>query len=356
MKKALVWITAIVLCLVITLFFSMMGCKAEAVEETTATEMKAPEDYEIVLVFKLVGIPWSDSLEVGMEKFSNDTGVNAYMIGAETTDPIAQIALVDDLIAKGVDAILVVPNDPGSMEPTLKKAQDAGILTLAHEADQMANIVYDLEAFGNEAFGAFQMDVMAEWMGSKGEWVASVGELTSPNHNAWVDAAETRAEETYPDIVEVTERFETHADAQTAYEKCQEVIKTYPDIKAFLGISTDMPSYCQVVQEKGLTGQIGIFGSTLPSAIGPYMESGECVAFQFWVPEYASYALAMLAWNILQGNEITEGMSLGVPGYESVTMSTSPNTGTDVISGQAWVNITKDNLDEWKTESGDYKL
>ena len=84
------------------------------------------DDYEIVMVAKHEGISWFDDMRTGVEEFGKDYGVKAYQIAPEGGDPAKQVQMVEDLIAKGVDAILVVPNDPTSMEPVLKKAKEAG--------------------------------------------------------------------------------------------------------------------------------------------------------------------------------------------------------------------------------------
>jgi len=113
----------------------------------------ADNDYEIVMVVKLEGVAWFDNMRLGIKQFAKDTGVNAYQIGADTADPATQVALIEDLIAKGVDAILVVPNDPVALEPVFKKANAAGILTFTHEASNQKQVSFDIEAFDNDAYG-----------------------------------------------------------------------------------------------------------------------------------------------------------------------------------------------------------
>lgn len=47
--------------------------------------------------------------------------VNAYQTGPSTPDPAQQVKVIEDLIAKNVNAIIVVPNDAKVLEPVLKK-------------------------------------------------------------------------------------------------------------------------------------------------------------------------------------------------------------------------------------------
>ncbi len=134
----------------------------EAPAQPAATEAPAAE-LEIVMVAKHEGISWFDDMRTGVEQFGKDYGVKAYQIAPEGGDPAKQVQMVEDLIAKGVDAILVVPNDPTAMEPVLKKAKEKGIVVISHEAQQLAPIVdYDVEAFRNEDFGVVMFEALAK--------------------------------------------------------------------------------------------------------------------------------------------------------------------------------------------------
>jgi simple sugar transport system substrate-binding protein len=322
-----------------------------------AVTASAKDKYEIVMVVKLEGVAWFDNMRLGIEQFAKDfPDVKAYQIGADTADPAAQVALIEDLIAKGVDAILVVPNDPESLVPAFKKANDAGILTFTHEASNQKQVSFDIEAFDNIAYGRHMMDVLAKWIGEKGKWQPFVGHLTSTTHNEWVDGEEMQAKEKYPNIVRATDRIEEKENQQIAYEKSLELLKTYPDLKAIMGSAmSTVPGAAQAIEEKGLVGKVAAFGTCLPSVAGDYLESGAAQSIHFWVPADAGYATAMVAYKMLKGEEIKEGMNLGRPGYEKIIIKKNKD-GVPVIYGQAWMDVNKDNLKEWKNPNGDYKL
>jgi simple sugar transport system substrate-binding protein len=48
-----------------------------------------------------------------------------------------------------------------------------------------------------------------------------------------------------------------------------------------------------------------------------------------------------IAVKLLNGDAITDGMDLGLPGYEKVSLDGK------VIYGQAWVDVTKDNAKDY---------
>ena len=63
-----------------------------------------------------------------------------------------------------------------------------------------------------------------------------------------------------------------------------------------------------------------------------------------WDPADAGYALASLAAKILDGEEIVDGIDLGVVGYESMQFS---SVNPKVLEGAGWVVINKDNVDSF---------
>jgi len=324
---------------------------------TASGKDKGKKTYEIVMVVKLEGVAWFDNMRLGIQQFDKEfSDVKAYQIGADTADPAAQVALVEDLIAKGVDAILVVPNDPESLVPAFKKANKAGILTFTHEASNQKQVSFDIEAFDNIAYGRHMMDVMAEWLGKKGQWQPFVGHLTSTTHNEWVDGEQMEAKEKFPKIVQAAKRIEEKENQQVAYEKSLELLKTYPNLKAIMGSAmSTVPGAAQAIEEKGRIGKVGAFGTCLPSVAGDYLESGAAVSIHFWVPADAGYATAMAAYKLLKGEEIKNGTNLGRPGYENIIIKKN-KSGVPVIYGQAWMDVTKKNLGKWKKPNGDYKL
>ena len=90
------------------------------------------KDYTIATVVKIAGIQWFNRMEEGVKKFAADTGNNAFEVGPAQADPQQQVALIEDMIAKGVDALAVIPMSPEAVEPVLKRARDTGITVITH--------------------------------------------------------------------------------------------------------------------------------------------------------------------------------------------------------------------------------
>ena len=147
------------------------------------------KETQVGVVVKIGGIPWFNAMDIGIKKEGKALGANAWMIGPTQADAAQQVRAIEDLIARKVDVIGVVPNDAAALEPVLQRAKAAGIKVLTHESPDQKGNDWDFEMTTIEAYGEKHMDLLAEQMGSEGNYIVYVGSLTVPLHNAWADAA-----------------------------------------------------------------------------------------------------------------------------------------------------------------------
>lgn len=311
---------------------------------TTASGKK----YTIATVVKVDGIAWFDRMRDGVEQFKGDTGNDVWMVGPSQADAAAQVQLVENLIAQGVDAIAIVPFSVEAVEPVLKKARDRGIVVISHEASNIQNVDFDIEAFDNKAYGANLMKELGKSMGGKGKYVATVGSLTSKSQMEWIDGAVDYQKANFPEMSQATERLETYDDANTDYTKLKEAMTAYPDITGILG--APMPTSAgagRLIAEGGLSGKVFFSGTGLVSVAGEYIKNDNIQYIQFWDPAVAGYAMNMLAVAVLEkkNEQIKAGLNMGLPGYESLLVPDAAKP--HLLYGAGWVGVTKENMDKY---------
>ena len=373
MKKVIILLVAV--CIIATMAFVGVGCKtttattAAVAAETTAaaaTETKNPANFEIVFIVKADGIPWFDVERMGLEQAAKDYGFKSQTVGPAKADAALQAQMVEDYIAKGVQAIAVCPNDPASIEPVFAKANGAGILTFGHEGSSFKNVSFDIEGMSNKVFGETIMKRMIEFTKGVGGYVASVGFLTSVSHNEWVDAEIAYQKANAPDFVNVlgyaagSDRFEEKEDQTIAHDKILEFIKTYPNLTGVIGSPmTTGPAAGLAIEEKGLKGKLMFVGTGLPITIGNYLTSDTVQEGLFWNPYMVGYALGYTALQTWLGTPPKNGDAIlmkdgsKLPGYEAIGIETNKNGG-QIMFGQGQIELTKANLDEWNKKFADY--
>ena len=285
----------IALLLTLAMVFALVACAAPAATEAPAAEavpeavaeaaeataVEAPveeaapaeaapaatEDWEIVVVPKDSSNPWFVRMKTGVDEYAAANSLsNCYQKGTDQIDATLQAQLVEDLIAQGVDALCVVPVDIQSMDATLKKAKDAGIVVITHEGADLTNVNYDIEAFSNAGYGQFIMDNLAKAMGEEGLYTTMVADLTNGSHNEWANAAVAYQKTAYPNmtLLEEQSRVESHDNGDTAYNVAKELFKKYPDLKGIMGTSSfDAPGIARAISELGLVDKVFTSGTGL---------------------------------------------------------------------------------------------
>ena len=367
MRKAGLWLLILVVIVAMTTVFSLAGCKAaeeaveeaaeEAVEEAVA-EMDLSE-LDIVFIVKVDGIAWFDTERAGLDQCAADYGFKATTIGPPTADAALQAQMIEDQIAAGVEAIGIVPNDPAAVESVFKKAMDQGIITFAHEGSAMQNINFDIEAMSNQVFGETIFERGISDSGETGQYVWSVGWLTSTSHNEWVDAGIALQQSKYPDKVNAlgydagSDRFEEQEDTTIAHDKILEFFNTYPELNQVFGSPmTTMVAAGLAIEEKGLKDKVFACGTGLPITVGDHLRNGVVQEGFFWDPWGVGYALGYAVMMEYLGTPMKPGDPVLKPDgtplkrYEGIDRIVNA-AGGDVIFGTGLERVNLDNLEEW---------
>jgi len=313
-----------------------------------AGQKQSDDVYQIVMVAKHEGISWFDDMRIGVEQFGKDhANVKAWQIAPEGGDPARQNQMVEDLIAQGVDAILVVPNDPEAMIPVLRRAREAGIVVVSHEAELLVRshdgvVDYDMEAFTNNEFGRVMGEALAREMGGKGKFAGQVGALTMETHMQWYRGLMEYINENHPEMEFVLdEPVEDWNTEQTAYDNARELLAAHPDITGLFGCSASSTIMnAQVIEELGLVGKVAAVGLTLPSMSEQYIRNGSLQQGQAWRPADAGYVCAAIAYKQLTGQPVKSGDDLGKDGYRDVKVD------GQLVFGNAPLIFNKKNIDE----------
>ena len=311
-----------------------------------AGTLAAQDKPVIATVVKIAGIPWFDRMNTGVEAYQKaNADVVATQYGPATADAAQQLQIVQDLVAKGVNALAVVPMDPAVLEGTLKRAIERGIVVVTHEADNQINTQADVEAFDNADYGKALNERLAQCMNKTGKWTTFVGSLGSRTHMQWVGSGEENAKQ-YAGMELVDPNNESFDDANGTYEKAKEILRKHPDLKGFqTSAGNDVLGVGRAIDEAGLSGKVCLVGTGLPNPSADLLESGAITAIGFWDPQKAGMAMNAVAKLLLEKKELKDGIDLGVEGYNKVSIKKGAGEGVLVI-GNGMVIADKSNYKE----------
>ncbi|WP_289020105.1 substrate-binding domain-containing protein [uncultured Ornithinimicrobium sp.] len=100
---------------------TLAGCAGEEQESVSVGLITKQEENPYWVSMKDVAQETADDLDVELTTAT----------GASDTDVTSQEAALADMVAEGVDGILIAPTDPVALLPAIQEARDAGVLVLA---------------------------------------------------------------------------------------------------------------------------------------------------------------------------------------------------------------------------------
>ena len=284
-------------------------------------------------VVKITGIPWFNLVDKGLMRGGKQFGVNVAMTGPAHVDPAQQVRLVEDLIAKRVDVIGLVPLDVKVLAPVLARAQSAGIPVITQEGPNQEGRTWDVELINSTKFGEEQMKSLAGFMGEQGEYVVYVGTLTTPLHNKWADAAIAYQKKNYPKMKLAASRFPGADEVDTSMRTTLDVLKAYPDLRGILGFGSNGPIGAGIgVRQKHLADKIAVVGTVVPSQAKPMIMDGTIKEGFLWSPIDAGYAMVAVASRLLKKEPIEDGLEVTGLGKASVDKANRIVAWNDILT------------------------
>ena len=262
---------------------------------------------KVAFVPKLQGSPYFEAMDTGAKQAASDLGDVEWLYqGPTSADAAAQAQIVRSFIQQKVDALVIAPNDPDSMAPLMKQAQDAGIKVLTADTDAPNSV---REAFVNQAtaegIGNTTAETLMKAMGGKGKWaIVSCGE-TAENLNSWIAAEKAYVSAKYPEA-ELVDVVYSGEDQAKGTQMSTDLMSAHPDLKGLLGqCTTSAVGVAQAVKDAGKIGQVFTVGIGTPKSMKPYLADGSSSGSILWNVQNLGY---LTAW---AGEQLAKGKALG---------------------------------------------
>ncbi|MCS7254160.1 MAG: substrate-binding domain-containing protein [Armatimonadota bacterium] len=328
-----------------TLFISyaLFGCtKARGSKEGYSGSKRA---ITVLMVPKIKGIDYFNACERGAKEAVKELGgIKLIYEGPTEARVEAQIQLIETWTLRKPDVIAVSCNDPVAISASLKKARQAGIRVLTWDADADAKRSRR-EFFCNQAtfqdVGYSLVDEMVKQVGVNAQVAIVTSSLTAPNQNEWMKWMKRRMQAKYPKMKLVTIQ-PSEEDQQLAYQKTQEIIRAYPNVKGIFAISSvAFPGAAQAVRDLGKSGKIAVVGLSTPNVMRPFVKDGTVKTVILWNPVDLGYLVIYAARALVDG-ELKPGMKK----LKAGRLGEVEVRGDEIILGPP-MKFTRDNIDKF---------
>ncbi|MDV3128003.1 autoinducer 2 ABC transporter substrate-binding protein [Mycobacterium sp. 21AC1] len=258
---------------------------------------------KVAFVPKLQGSPYFEAMDTGAKQAAADLGDVEWLYqGPTSADAAAQAQIVRSFIQQKVDVLVIAPNDPDSMAPLMKQAQDAGIKVLTADTDAPNSV---REAFVNQAtaegIGNTTAETLMQAMGGKGKWaIVSCGE-TAENLNSWIAAEKAYVSQKYPEA-ELVDVVYSGEDQARGTQMSIDLMSAHPDLKGLIGqCTTSAVGVAQAVKDAGKIGQVFTVGIGTPKSMKPYLADGSSSGSILWNVQNLGYLTAWAGEQLAKG-------------------------------------------------------
>lgn len=264
--------------------FALTACGQQDVGSTGAGDTDDGEQPTVGLVMKSLGNPYFQNMRAGAEKYdesNDDFTLKSVGIQSET-DIVGQVEAVNNLVAQGVDAIVIAPADSRALIPPLKRAADQGIeivnIDVKLDDEALASAGLDVPFVGpDNADGARQVGmVLADEIGANGKVVMLEGVQGAANAEQRKQGFEKAIADGELDLIaSATANWETE-QANTVFTN---LLAAHPDIQGVMAANDSMAlGVIAALQAAGKTEDIQVVGFDNLPEVQPHLDNGSLLA------------------------------------------------------------------------------
>ena len=233
----------------------------------------APEKLTIAWIPKALNNPVFEVGRDGAFKKAEEltaagpTAVEVLYVGSVASDAAEQARIVEDVIAKGVNAIGISCNDPTACEDPINKAVEAGIPVMAWDSDSPDSQRFTYLGVNNYEGGKAAADLLVRFMGETGKVALLTGVPGAFNLEERIRGFQDVVA-AYPGIEIVTTVY-CNDDINLGVQVVEETMQANPDLNGwfFVGLwplfadRGSMPLWEEAALNKGMT---NVVFDTLP--------------------------------------------------------------------------------------------
>lgn len=296
---------------------------------------QAQEDIQITLVPGLTTDAFYITMNRGAQAAAEDLGITVAFQGAEEFNPVLQVPVLDAVIARQPDAILIAPTDTTQLIEPLRRAFEAGITVLTVDTfigDGMyqtgsgdADFPISYIASDNIEGGRIAARAMADAIGGEGAvYVSNVrpGISTTDQREA---GFKLEMAENFPQITVLETQYNEN-DASTAASQFQAVLARQPDLAGVFGANLfSALGAANGVEAADMSDEITMIAFDAPTSIVQQLEDGVVDMAIAQHPAEIGYYGVVTAYAYLTGQSVPPQIGTGF------TVITRDNVGDPEI-------------------------
>jgi ribose transport system substrate-binding protein len=273
----------------------------------------ADKQYTVALIPGLTTDAFYITMRKGAEQAAKSLGINLVFQGAPEFNPVQQVPVLDAIIGRKPDAILIAPTDKVQLVEALKKAADAGIPIITvdtfigdgHYQTGSGDADFPLSyiASDNILGGEIAARALAKSIGDKGKvYVSNVKpgiSTTDQREQGFKDEMKK-----HPNVT-VLETQYNGDDANKAASQLTSVLSRNPDLTGVFGANLfSALGAANGVKQAGATGKVKVVAFDAPTSIVSEISAGNVDIAIAQHPAEIGYYGVLTAFAHLSGQSV----------------------------------------------------
>lgn len=270
------------------------------------------DGYTFAVVPKGLGHQFWNTVKQGADAAGADFNIEILWNGpAKETEIAQQMNIIQDMISRRVDAIVMAACDENALVDTIKQAMDAGIPVITIDSGVKSDLPVSFVATDNVAAAIAAADTLTALIGGAGK----VGLLPFVPGAATSEMREAGFKEglaKHPTVHLVSTLY-THSDVAKAMSATQDMLTAHPDLK---GIFAANEAACigamRAIEAAGKTGEVKLVAFDASEDQVTALESGLVQALIVQNAFRMGYDGVKTAYDHIQGLPVEKRIDTGV--------------------------------------------
>ncbi len=291
---------------------ALAGCGGENAPDGSAASGGGDRKYTIAVLPKGVGHQFWLTVRAGADAAGKDLNAEIIWNGPDKETEIArQINIVQDMISRKVDAIVMAACDENALVDVVNQAMDAGIPVITIDSGVKSDRPLSFVATDNVAAARMAADTMNTLLGGKGE----VGIIPIVPGAATSEMREQGFKEgvaKYPDI-KVVSVLHCDSDAAKAMSVTEDMMTAHPNLAGIFAESEPgAVGAAQAIEAANKAGKIVIVGFDASGEEIAALQRGTIQALVVQSPFKMGYDGVKAAIDAIEGRPVEKRIDTGV--------------------------------------------
>ncbi len=273
-------------CILLMISYSLTGCSSETDRGSQSTNASSEnEKPRVALIMKSLANDFFSSMAEGAQAHQQKNADSYELVVngiKDERDLSRQVALVEEMVASGVDAIVIAPADSKALVPALRRAREAGVVVINIDNKLDADILKaekisipfvgpDNQA-GAKKVGAF----LASKLKAGDEVVVLEGIRTSFNGTQRRLGFEAAMKEAN---IKIVDSQSAQWEMSLANTLVLSMLSEHPNVKAILAANDSMAlGALAAVKSNGKVGEVAVVGFDNIAAVQQAIRDGQILA------------------------------------------------------------------------------